>query len=104
MKPAILLSIWLAATSCLAAEPLSSESLDEIRATTTPCEQVSEKGVCLDAEQLRELTEHSFKEALETSPGTDTSPPPSVPPPTEPAITPQQLQIIEDFKGLPWGR
>lgn len=104
MRPAILLAIWLMTASSLAAEPLSSELLDEIRASTTPCEQVSETGVCLDAEQIRELTEHSFREALENNAGVD-APPATVPTlPPEPTPTPQQIQIIENFKSLPWGR
>lgn len=104
MRPAILLTLWFITAGCLAAEPLSSERLDEIRASTTPCEQSSETGVCLDAEQIRELTEHSFKEALENNVGLDAPPATAPTLPPEPTPTPQQIQLIESFKSLPWGR
>lgn len=108
------IAICLALSACsyyqatMAAEPLTSEAMETIQITppTPPCKPSTDndkKEACNNTSQLQEQVDERIRETQETTPLQSLQAP--VPQPArEPDVTPQQLQIIDNFKSQPWGR
>lgn len=102
-------SMLLVPATVIAAEPLPPSELEDVF-VPPPAPRACEKTAdntgedCTDPGQLNELTDYNIREATTIEQGKPASslPPPQAPP--EQQISPQQLQIIEDFTNRPWGR
>lgn len=100
-------SMQFAPATVMAAEPLPASELEDVFVPppgVRACEKTTETNgeACTDTGQLNELTDYSIHETTMDQ-GKPASPPlPQMLP--EQQVSPQQLQIIEDFTNRPWGR
>lgn len=93
----------------IAAEPLPASEMEEV-SVPPPVKRACQSNTdnanaeCTTPDQLKELTDYSIRETTTFEPGKPASapPPPHVLP--EQPVSPQQMQLIEDFTNRPWGR
>lgn len=103
-------SLLVASIPGHAADPLPAPEMDSVfiaPPTAGSCKddrKGSQSDCPANPDHLKDITDYSIRESttLESSPASPQLPPPQLPP--EQDVTPQQLQLIEDFTQRPWGR
>ena len=103
-------SLLLTPLPGLAADPLPAPELDSVfiaQSAPRPCKddrEDSQRDCPPGPDQLKNITDHTLRESTtpDPNPAAPQLPSPQLPP--EPDVTPQQLQLIEDFTHRPWGR